>query len=69
MKNQQFYYKQYVNFIKAMNPVAVPEVATERGGGVKANGIGGIATGLSQDIESFSNNSVAPFMRREINII
>ncbi|MDQ5920951.1 MAG: hypothetical protein QG673_1007 [Pseudomonadota bacterium] len=55
MKTQQQYYQQYVNFIKALNPVAVPD-APATDWWVKANGIGGIASGIDQDIYTFRQN-------------
>ena len=55
MKTQQEYYQKYVNTVKALNPVAVPE-ATATDWWVKANGIGGIASGLDQDIYNFKQN-------------
>lgn len=55
MKTQQQYYQQYVNFIKALNPIAVPD-APATDWWVKANGIGGIASGIDQDIYTFRQN-------------
>ncbi|MFN8770052.1 MAG: baseplate J/gp47 family protein [Neisseriaceae bacterium] len=55
MKTQQQYYQQYVKFVKALNPIALPDaVATDWW--VKANVIGGIASGIDQDIYSFRQN-------------
>lgn len=55
MKTQQQYYQQYVNFVKALNPVAVPDAAATDWW-VKANSIGAIASGIDQDIYTFRQN-------------
>ncbi|MBP9741916.1 MAG: hypothetical protein KBD37_01010, partial [Burkholderiales bacterium] len=55
MKTQQEYYQQYVNFVKALNTIAVPD-ATATDWWIKANGIGGIASGIDQDIYTFRQN-------------
>lgn len=55
MKTQQQYYQQYVNFVKALNPVAVPDAAATDWW-VKANSIAAIASGIDQDIYTFRQN-------------
>ncbi len=55
MKTQQQYYQQYVNFVKALNPIAVPDAAATDWW-VKANSIGAIASGIDQDIYTFRQN-------------
>lgn len=55
MKTQQEYYQQYVNLVKALNPAAIPDAAATDWW-VKANSIGGIASGLDQDIYTFRQN-------------
>ncbi|MCE3267801.1 MAG: hypothetical protein K0R49_53, partial [Burkholderiales bacterium] len=52
MKTQQQYYQQYVTTVKALNPVAVPD-APATDWWIKANTIGGIASGIDQDIYTF----------------
>lgn len=55
MKTQKQYYQQYVNFVKSLNPVAVPD-AQSTDWWIKANVIGGIASGIDQDIYTFRQN-------------
>lgn len=52
MKTQQQYYEQYVTSVKALNPIAVPD-APATDWWVKANVIGGLASGIDQDIYIF----------------
>lgn len=60
MKTQQDYYQQYVNNVKALNPKAIPD-APATDWWVKANVIGGIASGLSQDIYSYKQSIFLKF--------